>query len=153
GAETIEVELLSAGQNEARALINGKQYKGWFARDAAVMHVQACGRAAAVSDRLFAPRAGGDPISDGAVRSPSDGLVVSVDASAGQIVKKGDKLCAVEAMKLIQPVCARASGKVLAVLVSAGQQVKAKQQLMQIETANDESERARPASDGERRGL
>ena len=54
-------------------------------------------------------------------------------AKIGQIVKKGQTLCIVEAMKLMNEIEAEFSGKILDILVDNGQPVECRQELFVIE--------------------
>lgn len=71
------------------------------------------------------------PTGDGQpVLSPIQGKVVNVVVKVGDKVKKGDKVCVVEAMKLENDVVSTADGVVSEVLVSKGNDVTAKQPLV-----------------------
>jgi glutaconyl-CoA/methylmalonyl-CoA decarboxylase subunit gamma len=61
----------------------------------------------------------------GVVASPLAGKIVSVDVAVGQTVADGTKLATIEAMKMITVVYADRPGKVVAVLVQAGDNVDA----------------------------
>lgn len=70
-----------------------------------------------------APAAGG---AAGAVKinAPMPGKILSVKASAGQAVKKGDVLMILEAMKMENEVVAPQDGTVVSVNVAAGDSVE-----------------------------
>lgn len=57
------------------------------------------------------------------VNSPMQGKIISVSASAGQAVKKGDVLMILEAMKMENEVVAPQDGTVESINVSAGDSV------------------------------
>ncbi len=80
--------------------------------------------AAAPAASAPAPAAGG---SDGSVKvsSPMPGKIVSVKASVGQAVKKGDVLLILEAMKMENEIVAPQNGTVASINVTAGQTVEA----------------------------
>ena len=71
-----------------------------------------------------APAAGG---AAGAVKvnAPMPGKILSVKASAGQAVKKGDVLMILEAMKMENEVVAPQDGTVASINVAAGDSVEA----------------------------
>ena len=71
-----------------------------------------------------APAAGG---AAGAVKvnAPMPGKILSVKASAGQAVKKGDVLMILEAMKMENEVVAPQDGTIASVNVAAGDSVEA----------------------------
>ena len=64
--------------------------------------------------------------------SPLGGVVKAVHVSVGQDVAEGDKLVALEAMKMITEVLAQRAGKVTAVAVKPGDPVDAGQVLLTI---------------------
>jgi acetyl-CoA/propionyl-CoA carboxylase biotin carboxyl carrier protein len=75
---------------------------------------------------------------DGAVTSPMPGSVVALLVSPGQPVSAGQKLAAVEAMKMEHMLTAPFSGVVRSVHVAVGQQVTIKQLIVTV-TAEEES--------------
>lgn len=79
-------------------------------------------RAEAVSVPVMAARATGPaaPKPAGAVASPLSGMVVSVDVTVGQVVKPGDLLVTLEAMKMKTPVRAPTGGTVQSIEAKAG---------------------------------
>ncbi len=70
---------------------------------------------------------------DGAVLSPLSAVVVSVDVSAGQSVKEGDKLFTLEAMKMNTFVFAPKAGTVSQIMVSKGENITEGQPLANIQ--------------------
>ncbi len=68
----------------------------------------------------------------GAVTAPMASTVSRVLAQPGQSVAAGDKLFMLEAMKMETPLLAPASGKVLEVLVKAGDRVEVGQVLARL---------------------
>ncbi|GAA3946819.1 acetyl/propionyl/methylcrotonyl-CoA carboxylase subunit alpha [Allohahella marinimesophila] len=77
-------------------------------------------------------------VGDGRIYASMDGLVIAAHASEGDIVKQGDLLFTLEAMKIEHPLRANASGRLSAVHVNAGTQVKGRQLLAEIEIQSDE---------------
>lgn len=58
------------------------------------------------------------------INSPMPGNILSVKASAGQAVKKGDVLMILEAMKMENEICAPQDGTIASIQVSAGDSVE-----------------------------
>lgn len=58
------------------------------------------------------------------INSPMPGNILSVKASEGQAVKKGDVLMILEAMKMENEICAPQDGTIASVQVSAGDSVE-----------------------------
>ena len=88
-----------------------------------VLHVRVDGRQAAVA--FIDPRepSGGDEAAEGGLRSPMPGRVVVLHVRAGDRVKRGAPLLAIEAMKMEHVITAPADGVVEAVHVTEGAQV------------------------------
>jgi pyruvate carboxylase len=74
-----------------------------------------------------------DPNVPGQIGAPIPGVVSIVAVELNQVVKKGDRLLVMEAMKMQSTVYAPAAGKITQVLVHPGQQVEAKDLLLVIE--------------------
>jgi biotin carboxyl carrier protein len=75
------------------------------------------------------PEAPGEP---GDELSPLAGVVQTVHVAEGQTVTEGDKLVAIEAMKMVTEVVAKRTGTVGDVAVSPGDPVEAGQRLLRI---------------------
>lgn len=71
-----------------------------------------------------APAAAPAPTTGGkAITSPLPGVIISVDVKEGSIVKRGQKVAVIEAMKMENDILADADGTVTAVHVSKGDTV------------------------------
>ncbi len=68
----------------------------------------------------------------GAALSPMNGRVVSVAATSGQTVRKGETLAVVEAMKMEHQIRSPRDGVVTAVRVKAGDQVATRAVLVEV---------------------
>lgn len=89
--------------------------------------VEEMGEGAATSaPKPAAPKAAPAAAGAGAVKinSPMPGNILSVKASAGQAVKKGDVLMILEAMKMENEICAPQDGTIASVQVAAGDSVE-----------------------------
>lgn len=78
---------------------------------------------AAAPKKATAPSAGGQGATK--VNAPMPGKILSVKASAGQAVKKGDVLMILEAMKMENEVVAPSDGTVASIDVTEGSSVEA----------------------------
>ncbi len=58
------------------------------------------------------------------VEIPITGKITSVDVSQGSVVKEGDVLCLIEAMKMENPILAPVGGTVTEITISSGQVVE-----------------------------
>ena len=79
----------------------------------------------------------GSQLAAGALVAPLPGTVVKVAVAAGDPVTAGDKLVAIEAMKMEHEVRAPADGTVTEVHVAEGEQVEAGRLLVVIDAAGE----------------
>lgn len=70
---------------------------------------------------------------DGRIKPPMPGKVVEVKVKEGQVVKEGDVLCVLEAMKMQNDLKSPVSGKVTKVHVADGATVEASTVLVELE--------------------
>lgn len=68
-----------------------------------------------------------------AVLAPIPGVIVAIAVQAGDQVEAGQELCVLEAMKMKSPIRAPRAGRIAAVRVATGQQVKHKDVLVEYE--------------------
>lgn len=80
--------------------------------------------AAPAAEKPAAPAAAGT-MGSFKVSSPMPGKIVSLKASVGQAVKKGDVILILEAMKMENEIVAPQAGTVASINVTAGQSVEA----------------------------
>ncbi len=83
-------------------------------------------------DVTYAPPIDAQSSSGGVVRSPTSGRVLRVTGSSGKLVRKGDLLAVIEAMKMENHVVALRDGEIDAVHIVEGQQVEANQILVTL---------------------
>ena len=65
--------------------------------------------------------------------SPMPGRVISIAVEAGQVVTAGEALCVVDAMKMENVLRAERGGRVVRVVVSAGDSVSVDQVILELE--------------------
>jgi pyruvate carboxylase len=75
-----------------------------------------------------------DPADPNQIASPLPGLVVGVAVSAGDAVRKGQKLLSIEAMKMETTIYAERPGRVADMLAVVGRQVKTGELLLRLST-------------------
>jgi biotin carboxyl carrier protein len=68
----------------------------------------------------------------GGVTAPMPGVIIAVTAHPGDLVKAGDELVVLEAMKMKNPIRATRAGTVCAILVNPGDHVKKGQPLVEF---------------------
>ena len=136
GETEYEAEVKSITPDRASIVVNGTEY---------VVDLVAIGRPAteaarpatparAVSETRSAPR---PPRSTnegtaGSVRCPMPGLIVRVEVKEGQVVKAGQTLVVMEAMKMENAVLAPHNGTVRKVLVNEGSSVSEGDVLVEV---------------------
>ncbi len=120
-------------------LVDGAVRKPLCLLHQATLYMSVDGRSYAIEDVLFQPPKASDTVSDGAVLSPANGIVGSIDVVVGDRVEKGASLFTVDAMKLLQTVPAPLTGRVVKVLAEVGQQIKSKQLIIQLEMEKSDS--------------
>jgi 3-methylcrotonyl-CoA carboxylase alpha subunit len=117
--------LALASQHDGRYAIrlDGQSIQGTVRRDGETLHVFTGGKHHVLdwSDPLA--HAGEHETADGRLTAPMPGKVVAVIASNGQLVKKGEPLVIMEAMKMEHTIAAPSDGLVEEVLYQVGDQV------------------------------
>lgn len=67
------------------------------------------------------------------VRAPMAGKIISLNATEGQYVEKGQNICVIEAMKMENQITANASGVVKAVYIKEGDQLAVRSKILIID--------------------
>ncbi|MDO5613221.1 MAG: pyruvate carboxylase [Paracoccus sp. (in: a-proteobacteria)] len=123
--KTLEIRLQTLGETDE----NG-EVKVFFELNGQPRVVRVPDRSATAA---AAARPKADAANPGHIGAPMPGVVASVAASAGAKVAQGDLLLTIEAMKMETGIHADRAGTVKAVHVAAGQQIDAKDLLVEIE--------------------
>lgn len=97
------------------------------------------GRSVCVTDVTHQPPPKTVGKGSGRLQATTDGAVVAVTVAQGDIVKQGDTLVVLEAMKMEHPIKADRDGQVHAVHVSEGQQVSRHQLLIELASDSDDN--------------
>ena len=123
--KTLEIRLLTLGETDEKGEMKVFFELNGQPRSIRVPNRKATGTAA------VRPKA--DPTNEGHVGAPMPGVVASVGAVAGAKVSQGDLLLTIEAMKMETGLHADRDGTIKAVHVTPGQQIDAKDLLVEIE--------------------
>ena len=123
--KTMEIRLLTLGETDEQGNI-----KVFFELNGQPRSIRVPNRRVAGSAAVN-PKA--DPGNDAHVGAPMPGVVASVGVAAGQAVRQGDLLLTIEAMKMETGIHADRDGKIRTVHVTAGQQIDAKDLLVEFE--------------------
>lgn len=136
GETEYEAEVKSITPDQACIVVNGTEY---------VVDLVSIGRPATepsrpsaasrpVSESKSAPRPSRSPNegSAGSVRSPMPGLVLRVEVKEGQVVKAGQTLVVMEAMKMENSILAPHNGTVRKILATEGASVSEGDVLVEV---------------------
>ena len=88
-AKMLRSGILAFDEGVARFSLDGVQRKASYARVGDDLWLDMDGQSLRFTDRTYAPPKLKDADADGAVRSPVSGVVVAVEAAAGQTVRRG----------------------------------------------------------------
>lgn len=112
---------------KADVTVNGVNYDVELENAVAPVQQAAPAQTAPVAPAAAAPKApaaASAPATGGkAITSPLPGVIISVDVKEGSVVKRGQKVAVIEAMKMENDILADADGTVTAVHVSKGDTV------------------------------
>lgn len=134
--ETVEVAVSEVSPGAFRYLGAGVQGCARYARGRGdSLWLMAEGATECFVDRSYAPAETTAAGSDGRITAHSDGKIVAVLVKPGDAVAKGQTLAVLEAMKMEFQLAAPLAGVVDTVSVAAGDQVKARQLLVQMAAA------------------
>ena len=133
GSERVQIELRNMAEGAFDYTSDGVQARGRMARNGPVIWLTAEGVTHPYTDLTFAPAEGAAPGSDGRILAHSDGKIVAVNVAPGDSVEKGKTLVVLEAMKMEFQLSTPVPGTVKNVSVKAGDQVKARQLLVELE--------------------
>ncbi|WP_306754922.1 pyruvate carboxylase [Paracoccus actinidiae] len=123
--KTLEIRFLTLGETDEKG-----QVKVFFELNGQPRQVRVPNRKAT---NAAAARPKADPANAGHVGAPMPGVVASVAATAGAKVHQGDLLLTIEAMKMETGLHADRDGTVKAIHVRPGEQIDAKDLLVEVE--------------------
>ena len=118
---------------EVEAEIDGRQVRATFGREGDASWWLAAGTEIAVVDARLQGRAGTSARAAGDVLAPMHGRVTQVLVAPGHAVEAGALLVVIEAMKMEHQLRAPRSGVVAALHARAGEQVAARQRLVEMQ--------------------
>ncbi|MEL7370921.1 MAG: acetyl-CoA carboxylase biotin carboxylase subunit [Myxococcota bacterium] len=107
----------------------------YHAVNRSTLYVSIDGRMGLFSDDSATSAADRSESGEGRIVAPMHGLLAAVDISPGGVVKKGQRILVLEAMKMQHEILADIDGTVKGIYAEAGQQVSADTLLAEIEVA------------------
>ena len=121
-----EVAINEVNDTTAKVTVNGTDYTVEWEKpveEKPVVKVQpvAAKPAAPASPAAVAPAA--TPVSGNAIKTPLPGVIIDVKVAVGDVVKKGQTVVVLEAMKMENNINADRDGKVVAIQVAKGDTV------------------------------
>ena len=131
GGQTVTMRLSRPDDGQLRFEVDGLIRSAQLAIEAAVLHLAVNGYVFLFSEVSPLPQA--NPVHDaGRILSPVAGKVTQVQVKAGDVVTPGQPLVCVEAMKMEMWLTAKAAGRVAALHVIQGAQVRSAALLVEI---------------------
>ncbi|MCP3136997.1 acetyl-CoA carboxylase biotin carboxylase subunit [Pyxidicoccus xibeiensis] len=130
GSETYDLAIHGLADGVLDFSVAGTRGRARYLRAGDTLWLDAGGGAHAVTDVTYRPPSKAEGGGSGRLAAPMDGRILRVDAKPGEVVKPGDVLVVLEAMKMEFQLVADVAGTVEAVNVSVGGQVAARQLLV-----------------------
>ena len=134
---TVQLNLNELTEAGVIAELDGVRRKLAWHRDGDELWLTWPGRMLRLQDQTHLPPQAAEGAGSGRIRAPMDGAVLDVRCAPGDRVQKGDVLVLLEAMKIEHSLTADRDGEVASVSVQAGDQVKAKQLLVELTSEDD----------------
>lgn len=126
------IEIITKSDNEIRYVASGRFGRALFARNGAVIDLDATGAAARFYDLALAPAAEQGAGAD-SVKAPMAGAVISLSVKVGDCVVKGQTIAVLEAMKMEHQLKAPRDGVVTEVTARAGDQVAIRTKIIRLD--------------------
>lgn len=119
-----EVAINEVNDTAANVTVNGEQFNVEWEKpkeEKPAVKVQPVAKPATKPAQAAAPAAA--PVSGNAIKTPLPGVIIDVKVNVGDMVKKGDTVVVLEAMKMENNINADRDGKVAAIQVAKGDTV------------------------------
>lgn len=133
GDETVEVEIIRAGNGQLELLIDNERAMAYVSSDGVKRWVTINGQTMMLTKSTGAKRRGSGHDQGAGLVAPMPGLVRSVNIEEGEAVVKGQTLLTVEAMKMEIRIQAPRDGIVKSLTVKVGQTVEREEILIVLE--------------------
>ncbi len=135
GEQVSNIEVLESDGNFSRMRVNGMQSRQFHLHRDDSIYLLRNGQQWHFRDITQAPANRSCGPGSGRITAPMDGCIVEVLVKPNQVVRRGDTLAVMEAMKMEHPLKADRDGHVIELAATAGSQVRGGQLLLQIESA------------------
>ena len=119
------VAIEEAGETNAKVIVNGAVYNVEWEKPKEEKPMVKVKPVAAKPATAPAPAAApaAAPVSGNAIKTPLPGVIIDVKVNVGDMVKKGDTVVVLEAMKMENNINADRDGKVVSIAVKKGDTV------------------------------
>ena len=107
----------------ANVTVNGEEYKVEWEKPVVKIQPVTAKPAATPASAPSAPSVAPAAVKGNAIKTPLPGVIIDVKVNVGDIVKKGDTVVVLEAMKMENNINADRDGKVVAIQVAKGDTV------------------------------
>jgi biotin carboxyl carrier protein len=135
--KSLPVEILRVEGKRIDLLIDGQVTQAWVTRDGSNTWVTIHGHTQVLGTTTETRKSARQSSQAGSLTAPMPGLVRSVNVAEGDLVKKGQTLAIIEAMKMENKVAAPFDGTVKKTMVRPGQSVERDQLLVEISAQAD----------------
>ena len=133
GAEKFEVECLDWSNGTASFDVNGRRKSiAWHLPNPAEICIQSGADDFHLTNILARPKRSAEVAGEGDIRAPLHGALVDIFVKTGDVVKQGERLAVVEAMKMQHDILADMAGTVEDIFAAAGSQVAANAPLFKL---------------------
>ncbi len=130
---TVGVSVVHQDERRIKLSVDDKSLVvRYLAQTPEILHLAWAGRAYRVEDVSSGAAGEDDPGASGIVTAPMHGLMLSVLVADGDVVRKGDKIAVLEAMKMQHEIHAAVDGTVVELTAAEGEQVAAGEVLLRI---------------------
>jgi geranyl-CoA carboxylase alpha subunit len=130
--ERVSVSALETSAHTLAFVIGGVRHAFPYARAGEAVFVRAPAASHAFRELTHAPPEAAEAAGSGRACAPMDGAVIELELRLGERVQRGQTLAIVAAMKLELRVASEIDGVVLAIRAKRGDQVKARQVLVEV---------------------
>lgn len=130
--QIVTLEIIEINREQIIYSVDGVRSKAHYVRVGDVVYLDRGHGNFCIENMTYAPPIASEIAGDGKIRAPMDGAIVDILVQQGEKVQKGQTLMILEAMKIQQQIKSDVSGVIEALQGQIGQQVKKRQQLLQI---------------------
>lgn len=126
-------EILEARDGQVAFMEGGMRRQARYVFDETRLFLQQGGEQWCFDDVTLVSTHVAEHKGEARVTAPMNGAVVAVFVEAGQLVRRGERLLVLEAMKMEHEISAPCDGRIVRLAVAAGKQVKQRELLLELE--------------------